>query len=697
MYQLSNTVSRKFTAVVDLNEWEIDTPDGWVDMSCVMQTVSYDMWHIECSDGLWVDCADDHILIMQDGSERFAKDVREGEHIKSINGKSCVTLCEFTGKSEQMYDVQVESESHHYFSNGLVSHNTTTVGAYLLWEAIFTKNLRIAVLANKGDTAREILSRMKSMFEDLPWFLKPGVVEWNKGSIEFSNGTKIVSAATSNSSIRGQSMNIIYLDELAFIQNDTEFFASTYPVISAGETTKVIITSTPNGMNLFYKLWSESKSGKNSFVNLEFLWHHHPQRGEAWKLETLRNISQKQFDQEFNCVVGETLVTVRDTDTGEVRNISIEELYHLVLKDATYEILTENGFKPFSGVRRSKASSLCRVLFDNGVVIKSTLDHRFKLESGEFAFAKSLKPGSRVSPRGAVVSIKLIDSVSEFVYDLVDVQGGHHYLTNSVTSHNCVFMGSSDTLISGHKLQQLTFVDPIEFTEDLMIYEKPLEGHTYAITVDVGEGIGKDFSIISVFDITSSPYKHIAVFRNNVMPPLMLSTPVYNLAKQYNDAYVIVESNSVGKITADALYYDFEYENMLTGSVKDSENVVGSSHIGVRTTRKTKAIGCSSMKTMIESDTLMLYDFNTVSELTSFIKKGNSFEAESNKTDDIVMTLVIFSWFAAQPYFEDVTNVNMRDTIKANFARLEDQNHTVFGFYDDGTASRSDGIDGLFQ
>lgn len=208
---------------------------------------------------------------------------------------------------------------------------TTTVAAYLLYEAIFSKNIRIAVLANKGDTAREILSRIRSMFEDLPWFLKPGVVEWNKGSIELSNGSKILSAATSSSSIRGQSMNIIYLDELAFVENDVEFFTSTYPVISAGKTTKVIITSTPNGMNLFYKLWTEAETGKNSFVPHEYLWYHHPDRDETWKHETLRNISQKQFDQEFNCVVGNTLVTVRDTETGEKRTMSIEELYHLMV------------------------------------------------------------------------------------------------------------------------------------------------------------------------------------------------------------------------------------------------------------------------------------------------------------------------------------------------------------------------------
>ena len=229
--------------------------------------------------------------------------------------------------------IQVDSADHLYLAGNrfIPTHNTTSVGAYILHYAIFNKNKRIAVLANKGDTAREILSRIKSMFEDLPWFLKPGVVEWNKGSIEFSNGTKIISASTSNSGIRGQSMNLIYLDELAFVQNDVEFFTSTYPVISAGKTTKVIITSTPNGMNLFYKMWMDAVNKKSAFVPLKYLWDSHPDRDEAWKIETLRNISKKQFDQEFMCVTGDTKVTVRDTETGIIKEISIESLYHLMM------------------------------------------------------------------------------------------------------------------------------------------------------------------------------------------------------------------------------------------------------------------------------------------------------------------------------------------------------------------------------
>lgn len=438
---------------------------------------------------------------------------------------------------------------------------TTTVAAYLLYEAIFRKNMRIAVLANKGDTAREILDRIKKMFEELPWFLKPGVQEWNKGSIELGNGTKIISAATSSSSIRGQSMNIIYLDELAFINNDVEFFTSTYPVITAGKTTKVIITSTPNGMNLFYKLWVDAEEGRNSFVPNKFLWWHHPDRDEKWREETLRNISQRQFDQEFECE----------------------------------------------------------------------------------------------------------------------------------------FFGSSNTLISSSKLQQLTFIAPIHADHTFNVYAEPEPSRSYVAAIDVAEGIGKDYSVINVFDITDQPYKQVAVYRNNIIPPLMLIDVAYKILRMYNDAYCIVESNGIGKIVADGLYFDLEYDNILTSRTKGGENIISSSGemVGLKQTKRTKLIGCSALKTMLESDTLLVTDFMTIQELSTFVKKSNSYQAEDGKTDDIVMTLVMFCWFASQPYFEDLTDVNVRDLIKSNYLKIEENNHLIFGFYDNGIDESYDGMEDL--
>lgn len=478
----------------------------------------------------------------------------------------------------------------------------------------------------------------------------------------------------------------IYLDEFSFVTNDTEFFASTYPVITSGKSTKVIITSTPMGMNLFYKLWNDAINGRNEFVPRKFLWYEHPERDEKWKEETINNIGQQRFDQEFNCVIGNTKVTIRDTETDEIRKVSIEYLYHFIGRTPAYEILTENGFKAFSGVKRAKTNTLCDICFDTGVTIKSTLDHKFKTASGEFIFAQSLKPGDNVAPRGKVISIDIIENVDEYVYDIVDVLDGQHYLTNGITSHNCIFLGSANTLISTAKLQQLSFREPVAKDYYLNIYFFPEEEHNYVATVDVSEGIGKDYSVICIFDITTKPFNQVAIYRSNIIPPIMLPDIVYKMVKMYNDAYCIVETNGVGKIVADTLYHEFEYDNMLSSKVREGENIVAgfSEAIGLRQTKKTKLTGASALKTLIESETLLIHDFTTVQELSTFIKKGVSYQAEDGKYDDTCMALLIFAWFTHQPYFQDITDENMRDLIKSNYLKTEENNHLIFGFYDDG-------------
>lgn len=180
---------------------------------------------------------------------------------------------------------------------------TTTVAAVLLHYVLFNENFSIAILANKERQAREILGRIQMMFEYLPKWLQQGVVEWNKGNIELENGSKILASSTSSSAIRGTSQNVLYLDEFAFVPNNLqeEFFTSVYPTISSGKTTKVIITSTPNGMNMFYKIWKDAEDGKNSYATHYVQWNDVPGRDDEWRAETIRNTSERQFQQEYCC------------------------------------------------------------------------------------------------------------------------------------------------------------------------------------------------------------------------------------------------------------------------------------------------------------------------------------------------------------------------------------------------------------
>jgi hypothetical protein len=422
----------------------------------------------------------------------------------------------------------------------------------MLWATIFTETQNCAVLANKGSLARDILAKYQLAYENLPIWLQQGVVTWNKGNVELENGSKIIAASTSSSAIRGGSFNIVFLDEFAFVPNNIaeEFFNSVYPVISSGKKTKIIIVSTPNGMNLFYKLWMDSLNKKNNYTNFEIHWSMVPGRDEKWKEETIRNTSLRQFQQEFE---------------------------------------TE-------------------------------------------------------------------------------------------------FLGSTNTLISGYKLQQIAYKDPIANHDLLKIYEHPVkEGvdesksdHLYCICVDVSEGKNLDSSAFSVIDISQTPYRQVATYKSSSITPILFPTVIYNTARYYNDAYVLVEINNNPQV-ADSLHADFEYENLwkiFTGNKKPQQLSAGFARgiqMGLKMSVQVKAIGCSNLKTLIEGDKLVINDFDTYSELTTFVQQKNTFKAEEGANDDTVMTLVMFSWLTTQQYFKEIVNHDIRKQIQLeNMNQIDD-------------------------
>jgi hypothetical protein len=422
-----------------------------------------------------------------------------------------------------------------------VGKTTTTVG-YLLWATIFTEQQNVAVLANKGSLARDILAKYQLAYENLPHWLQQGVVTWNKGNVELENGSKVIAASTSSSAIRGGSFNIVFLDEFAFVPNNIahEFFNSVYPVISSGKSSKIIIVSTPNGMNLFYKLWMDSLEKRNNYKNFEIHWSMVPGRDEKWKEETIRNTSLRQFQQEFE---------------------------------------TE-------------------------------------------------------------------------------------------------FLGSSNTLISGYKLQQLRYIDPIADHDKMKIYEHPIKEdsenkseHLYCMTVDVSEGKNLDSSAFSIFDISTMPYKQVATYNSSSISPILFPTVIVNAARYYNNAYILVEINNNPQV-ADFIHEDLEYENLLkvfTGNKKPQQLSAGFARgiqMGLKMSTQVKQIGCSNLKTLIEGDKLLINDFDTYSELTTFEQHKTSFAAAEGANDDMAMTLVIFSWATTQKYFREIVNHDLRKQVQ---------------------------------
>jgi hypothetical protein len=565
MSNLSDAIERKFIDSIDLDdEWEIESDSGWVPVSQIHKTVEYQEWYIETENGFSLICADTHILFDENLNEIFAKDlIINKSYIMTKSGPQLIEAVNQTEKYSNMFDLTINSNDHRFYTGDILSHNTTTAVGYLLWSTIFQDSQSVAVLANKGSLARDILAKYQLAYENLPQFLQQGVVTWNKGNIELENGSKLVAAATSSSAVRGGSYNIVFLDEFAFVPSNIaiEFFNSVYPVISSGKTTKIIIVSTPNGMNLFYKLWMDAINNKNGYKPFEIHWSQVPGRDEKWKEETIRNTSERQFQQEFN---------------------------------------TE-------------------------------------------------------------------------------------------------FLGSSNTLIAGSKLALLNYSEPIASEDMLYVYEHPIKGdpsnqtkdHIYMMTVDIAEGKGMDASAFSVFDVSTTPYKQVATYKSSSISPILFPTVIYNAARHFNDAYVLIEINNTPQI-ADILHNDMEYENVLkvvTGNKKAQQISSGFGRgfqLGVKMSPLVKRIGCSNLKTLIENDKLLIPDFNTISELTTFVADRNSFSAEEDSNDDLVITLVLFAWATTQKYFRDIVNHDLRKQLQLEHFDQIDEEMLPIGELDDG-------------
>ena len=447
------------------------------------------------------------------------------------------------------------------------SGKSVVTTAYLIHQAIFRDNINIAILANRRDTAFELMAKLQTSYENLPKWLQQGIGSWNKGSIELENGSRITASSTSSSAVRGFSYNIVFLDEFAFVptQLADEFFASVYPTISSGKSTKVIIVSTPNGMNHFYRMWTDAEKSKNSYNPISAHWSEVPGRDAKWKEETIANTSEQQFQQEFECD----------------------------------------------------------------------------------------------------------------------------------------FIGSAGTLISPEKLRNLVYDDPIESSGGLDLYERPKQGHEYIMTVDVSRGMKLDYSAFVIVDISEYPHRIVGKYRNNTVKPMIYPDIITQVAKQFNNAWVLCEVNDIGDQVASIIYYDNEYENLLMTSMRGRNGQVlgqgfsgGKTQLGLKMAKAPKKLGTSNLKQMIESDKVIVNDFHIINELTTFIERRNSFEAEDGCHDDMVMCMVIYAWAVAQDYFKEMTDQSIRKELYEKDKDSLEEDMAPFGFIDDGVMGRDQFVDG---
>ena len=434
---------------------------------------------------------------------------------------------------------------------------TITAAACILWYTLFQENKTVAILANKSSAAREVLSRYELMYEMLPIWMKHGVKTYNKGDIELENGSKVFTAATSSSGIRGKSVNWLYIDEAAIIPNNVaeQFFTSVYPTISAGETTKILLTSTPLGYNHFWKFWNEAEQGLNGFKTMFIPYSKIPGRDQKWADEQRAMLGELKFNQEV----------------------------------------------------------LCR------------------------------------------------------------------------------FLGSSNTLINPDTIGQMS-VKPYSYSKDgLDVFVEPEEDHVYMLVADTSRGVGGDYSAFTVMDITSYPYSVVAKYRNNKISPLLFPNIIYKVAKDYNKAYCLIEINDNGQQVADSLYMDLEYENVFfVGSNSKSGQYLSGGFsqgatLGVRTTKQVKRLGCTSLKSLVEGHKLLIHDPDIINEISTFIEVRGTHKADEGYFDDLVMTLVLFSWATNESFFKDLTDTNLRKALYEEQFKQIEENLTPFGIIDNGT------------
>ena len=355
--------------------------------------------------------------------------------------------------------------------------------------------------------------------------------------------------------------------------------------------------------------------------------------------------------------------------------------------EGRYLIKTPTGYKKFEGVQKKIVDSLYTINFQDGSFIKCSGNHAFLSDNG---FLKA----NELTEKNTLTNKKIQNILSEFgsyeVFDPVGVEEHATYFSNHVISHNTEFIGSSATLISGAKLRSLSFFNPISSIENVDVYENPIEGHLYIATVDCAEGVGADYSTINIIDVSQVPYRQVAKYRSNKLPLLFFPTIIYSLCRRYNEAFILVETNNIGQQVVDILHYDLEYENVykidhhhikgqtISGGFKRASN------FGIKTTKTVKKIGCANLKTLIESDKLVINDFDTIAEMNTFVRVRDSYSAEEGNNDDLVMGLVLFAWLTAQSYFRDATNIDIRRVLLQEQNMLAEEDLVPVGFIDDG-------------
>ena len=542
---------------------------------------------------------------------------------------------------------------------------STSAAGYLLWHAMFVPDSTILVAAHKYTGAQEIMQRIRYAYESVPDHIRAGVTSYNKGSLEFDNGSRIVSATTTENTGRGMSISLLYADEFAFVRPTIakEFWTSISPTLATGG--KAIITSTPNSdEDQFALLWKGANRcedeygnpttvGQNGFKAYRSFWNEHPDRDESWAQQQRAALGTERFRREMDCIAGDSVLTLRDV-SGRIFTASICELEtmmdstveELVKNNIGLQVLTDAGWSTFDGVLNKGKKQIALVQLENSS-IKATLDHEVFTDNFNSISVKQLKPGTKIrTTHGIQKVVSVTTSGLEKVYDLLNVEKNHRFYANNILCSNCEFIINDETLIAPTKLIDLRGIEPLFKTGEVRWYKQPVKDRIYTVSLDPSLGTGGDPAAIQVFEANTT--EQVAEWRHNrtdIPTQIRIFTNIiqyiYDIVQDDKTIYYSVENNTIGEA---ALISIAEYgeENIKGYFLSDPQQSVSRrTRKGFNTTHKPKLAACAKLKNLVETNRMKINSPSLISELKNFVAVGTSYQAKIGETDDLVMSTIL--------------------------------------------------------
>jgi hypothetical protein len=693
-------ISKKILFSNSVKGLRVKSDKGYVDVSHIHQTQPFNVWRLELENGYSLECADKHILFTPQYKEIFLKDLSIGSEIITDSGISKIVKLYKRGYCVSMGDLSIDSPDHRYYTNGILSHNTISASIMILHTITFKNEQGVLITADKRDTAIEVLDKLKDIYILLPFFLKRGIKAWNQRSLSFDNKSRIKTSGRTKSGIRGFAVSLLYMDEFAWIPSNilNPFYLSTFPTVSAIENSKIIITSTPNGFNLFHKILTEAEledddPGKNTFKALRVYWNQVPGRNVTYIRLNEHKIGQKYLD--------------------------IDSIYQQIKQ--IWDPLDEFNANRLPYVKKWYD-------YENSKHVINVLNDRVDVDE--------IRKTIIINRNGEEVLLAEIGQISTWKEETIKDIGGIQAFNQE---YDLRFISGADCILSEPVMERLLeikedfshqshniFSDKLKWnyqnlrwTKDTTLFtEENRKKYKIIISIDISEGLGEDYSVINIFRIMEKDnnliqkkkhlytkhtdffkLKQIGLFRSNLVSVEQLAEIAYLLGFEYFDednTKIVFEYNNDGKTFKTVIPKVFDQNNNYSSGImfrfKHRIDAM-QEEIGLRVSQN-KNHFVKDYVDFIENGDIEVSEENTIKEITTFIKHqttaGNTqYRADGSSKDDIVMTIVNVTQVfkkngyidLVETYFNEMEDIEFKKMVNEHLDKTEKTEGTDYAAF----------------